>query len=98
MDGDFLPPLPGGAGGGLGEEGGGGYRPGTWVTDWAGQMGGNIGKRDHGVPEGRNSMPWEEATRMNRREQFVAAFDSCQYTMTELCERYGISRKTGYKW
>lgn len=20
------------------------------------------------------------------------------YTMTELCERYGISRKTGYKW
>jgi transposase InsO family protein len=43
-------------------------------------------------------MPWEEATRMNRREQFVAAFDSCQYTMTELCERYGISRKTGYKW
>jgi transposase InsO family protein len=35
---------------------------------------------------------------MNRRVQFIAAFDSCQYSMTELCERFGISRKTGYKW
>ena len=43
-------------------------------------------------------MPWEETTRMSRRVQFIAAFDSCQYSMTELCERYGISRKTGYKW
>lgn len=43
-------------------------------------------------------MPWEETTRMSRRVQFIAAFDSCQYTMTELCERFGISRKTGYKW
>jgi len=43
-------------------------------------------------------MPWEEATRMKRREQFIAALDSCQYSMTELCEVYGISRKTGYKW
>jgi transposase InsO family protein len=43
-------------------------------------------------------MPWEEMTRMKRRAEFVVAFDSCQYSMTELCERYGISRKTGYKW
>jgi putative transposase len=43
-------------------------------------------------------MPWEETTRMSRRVQFIAAFDSCQYSMTQLCERYGISRKTGYKW
>jgi transposase InsO family protein len=43
-------------------------------------------------------MPWEEITRMKRRVEFVVAFDSCQYSMTELCERYGISRKTGYKW
>jgi transposase InsO family protein len=43
-------------------------------------------------------MPWDEATRMDRRERFVSEFDSCQYTMTELCERYGISRKTGYVW
>ena len=43
-------------------------------------------------------MPWDETTRMDQRERFVSEFDSCQYTMTELCERYGISRKTGYVW
>jgi len=32
-------------------------------------------------------MPWEETTRMSRRVQFIVAFDSCQYSMTELCER-----------
>jgi transposase InsO family protein len=44
------------------------------------------------------SMPWDEATRMSQRLRFIYEFDSCQYTMSELCERYGISRKTGYKW
>jgi putative transposase len=43
-------------------------------------------------------MPWDEATRMEQRERFIGDLDSCLYTMTELCERYGISRKTGYKW
>lgn len=43
-------------------------------------------------------MPWDEATRMEQRERFIGDFDSCLYTMTELCERYGVSRKTGYKW
>lgn len=43
-------------------------------------------------------MPWEEKTRMEQRGQFVEEFDSALYSVTELCERYGISRKTGYKW
>lgn len=43
-------------------------------------------------------MPWEEATRMEQRERFIGDLDSCLYSMTELCDRYGISRKTGYKW
>jgi putative transposase len=43
-------------------------------------------------------MPWEETTRMEQRARFVAEFDSALYTVTELCRRYGISRKTGYKW
>ena len=30
--------------------------------------------------------------------KFVAAAQSGQWTMTELCARYGISRKTGYKY
>ena len=43
-------------------------------------------------------MPWDEATRMTQRARFVLALADSRYTMTELCERYGISRKTGYKW
>lgn len=43
-------------------------------------------------------MPWDETTRMSQRLRFISDLESCQYTMTELCERYGISRKTGYKW
>lgn len=43
-------------------------------------------------------MPWDEATRMTQRARFVLALADYRYTMTELCERYGISRKTGYKW
>jgi putative transposase len=43
-------------------------------------------------------MPWDETTRMTQRIRFISDLDSCLYTMTELCERYGISRQTGYKW
>ena len=32
------------------------------------------------------------------RMRFVADLESCLYEMTELCEKHGISRKTGYKW
>ena len=39
-------------------------------------------------------MPWLETVRM----QFLATFAEDLYTMTELCARFGISRKTGYKW
>jgi putative transposase len=42
-------------------------------------------------------MPWSETTQMNRL-RFIADLESCLYEMTELCEKYGISRKTGYKW
>jgi transposase InsO family protein len=43
-------------------------------------------------------MPWDETTAMNQRLRFITDFESCQSSMTELCERYSISRKTGYKW
>jgi putative transposase len=42
-------------------------------------------------------MPWSETTQMSRF-RFVGDLESCLYEMTELCEKYGISRKTGYKW
>ena len=42
-------------------------------------------------------MPWESRTVMNQREQFVEeAAESRNFS--DLCRRYGISRKTGYKW
>jgi putative transposase len=43
-------------------------------------------------------MPWSEACRMDERARFVRDAFSDYFTMTELCARYGISRKTGYKW
>jgi len=33
-----------------------------------------------------------------KRSLFVLDFDSGLFSMSELCERYGISRPTGYKW
>jgi putative transposase len=43
-------------------------------------------------------MPWLEATPMEHRERFIRDQQSGLYTMTELCDRHTISRKTGYKW
>jgi len=35
---------------------------------------------------------------MEQRERFIHDHRGALYTMVELCARYGISRKTGYKW
>jgi len=35
---------------------------------------------------------------VEERIRFVKDHRSGLYTMTELCERFGVSRKTGYKW
>jgi transposase InsO family protein len=35
---------------------------------------------------------------MEQRERFIRDDQLALYTMSELCDRYGISRKTGYKW
>lgn len=43
-------------------------------------------------------MPWRETGPMDQRRQLVADYGSGLFTMTELAEQYGISRKTGYKW
>lgn len=42
-------------------------------------------------------MPWHETDPVNERLKFVAAHQTGQLTMTELCEQFGISRRTGYK-
>ena len=43
-------------------------------------------------------MPWRETTPMRERGRFIVNYGSGLYTMSELCERFGVSRKTGYKW
>jgi putative transposase len=43
-------------------------------------------------------MPWLQTDPMFERARFVDAHHTGLYSMTELCDRFGISRKTGYKW
>jgi putative transposase len=43
-------------------------------------------------------MSWRETSPMEERLEFVRECESGLFTMTELAEQYGISRKTAYKW
>jgi putative transposase len=43
-------------------------------------------------------MPWRGVLPVDLRLEFVQTFASGLCSMTELCEQYSISRKTGYKW
>src|SRR5262245_46573797 len=45
-------------------------------------------------------MPWKEVSPMSELEQFVAEYrkEGKFSSFAGLCRRFGISRKTGYKW
>ena len=43
-------------------------------------------------------MPWSRTTPMDQRIRFIADFQRHFFSLTELCSRFGISRKTAYKW
>ena len=43
-------------------------------------------------------MPWKESVAMDERLQFVRDAMRDRFTMSELCARYGVSRRIGYKW
>ncbi len=43
-------------------------------------------------------MPWKESQSSDERLKFIAQVLSGESTMTDLCQRFGVSRKTGYKW
>lgn len=43
-------------------------------------------------------MPWSVETPMSQRREFVEDAQRGLFTMRELCARYGISRRVGYKW
>ena len=42
-------------------------------------------------------MPWEHKTVIEQREDFVLAAQECS-NFSALCRKWGISRKSGYKW
>src|SRR5260370_30692239 len=41
-------------------------------------------------------MPWEVSGVMEKRKQFLADYESGEWTMTDLCRVYEITRPTGY--
>ena len=43
-------------------------------------------------------MPWLETVPVEERLQFIQDALSDRFTMSELCARYGVSRRIGYKW
>jgi transposase len=43
-------------------------------------------------------MPWKETSVLNERKSFIDQFLTNQLDFKELCNKYGISEKTGHKW
>jgi putative transposase len=43
-------------------------------------------------------MPWMETGVSQERTKFIVQCELQEESMAELCRRYGVSRKTGYKW
>jgi len=43
-------------------------------------------------------MPWKVSSIMSQRMEFVKLLEAGTVPLAELCRRFGISRKTGYKW
>jgi len=43
-------------------------------------------------------MPWKEVLLMESKLKFVSLAGSGRFTVRELCQEFGVSRKTGHKW
>lgn len=43
-------------------------------------------------------MPWKEVHPLDQRKELIEAYESGLFTVMELSEQFGISRKTTYKW
>jgi putative transposase len=43
-------------------------------------------------------MPWKEECAVDQRLLFISDVLRGEFSMSELCRRYGVSRTTGYKW
>jgi putative transposase len=43
-------------------------------------------------------MPWKETCSMEERKRFVIEAMRSEESFSEICRRYGVSRRVGYKW
>lgn len=43
-------------------------------------------------------MTWRNICPMDEKVKFIASVKENVYSFSVLCQNYGISRKTGYKW
>ena len=43
-------------------------------------------------------MPWSQTSPMDQKTQFIADYLREVLSVTELCDLYGVSRKTACKW
>ena len=43
-------------------------------------------------------MPWSQTSPMDQKIQFISDYLRGGLSFAELCDHFGISRKTGYKW
>ena len=43
-------------------------------------------------------MPWSQPSPIDQKTQFIADYLRRSLSVAELCEHYGLSRKSGYKW
>ena len=43
-------------------------------------------------------MTWKETTKMEQKLEFIIEWRSGNFSITELCKEFGISRQTGYKY
>jgi hypothetical protein len=49
-------------------------------------------------PKESLTMPWKDVDMMTLRQEFTALAQQEGVNFSALCTRFGISRKTGYKW
>jgi putative transposase len=45
-----------------------------------------------------DALPWKESSPVTERERFIDEYMRKEHSVAELCRRFGISRKTAYKW
>jgi transposase InsO family protein len=76
--------------------------PATLVTDWTDQIGyrsdRSPGRRSGNMVIEEMAMAWMETDPVSERVRFISAWLSREESVSALAIRFGVSRKTAYKW